>query len=384
MKRGLLVLVGLVGIFFYLLESNPEFGPWLADTGRDWLGPEYVARGEEAYYLVKDAFERKVYSQKPPEALWKPLDTRPYRPPLARMLEPEDTSLPEEVPLEQIFPPPDFLPPKAPIAAPNDGNWERFPEPDAPLARTTVHPDPLRPYAAVAIVAMDLSRLNLRLIAGTYHPSSPLVPFSKRTGKIPFEALPGLVAIFNGGWQSIHGGMGMMVDGEEYLPLNSWGCTILLYQDEHIEIVNAARAMLETGVRSFRQAAPCLVENSVEHPDLGNEGSLNWGFAVSGGSIITRSALGIDVEGRFLYYAVGNHLSAQSIAQALTAAGASSVALLDINTWFPRWYTVEPDSAWDAPTLMPLLPKMRHANRSYWDVGYSRDFFYVTEKDVDK
>lgn len=362
------------GIVGWKIENDPDFGSWLADTGRAWVGPQPIAWAEDAFYGVKDQVERGLHGNDAPVVLWETTLDGPYRTPLERLQDTGDTAAPE---VDMEFPPPDFIPPFPQVASPEDGTWQRYPVADSPMARTQVHPDLLRPYAAVAVVAIDLRQTQVRLVAGTYHPHSSLVPQKERTGKIPVDDLPGLVAVFNGGWQAVHGNLGMTVDKREYIPINPWGCTIVLYEDERIDVMSADRASKETGIRSLRQAVPCLYEQDRPHKDLDNEGSISWGYAISGGSIVTRSAIGVDAEGRYLFYGIGNALSGQTIATALHAAGAVSIALLDINTYFPRFYSVDPSSPWDAPTLEPLLPKMRPANRTYWDTGYNKDYFYV-------
>lgn len=374
------------GALAYAIESNPDVGPFLADTARAWVGPEWVAQGEEVFYGLRDALTQQLHKDDAPEVLWVPRPS-PWRPPLERLLVPEDTGEAPVMDVDSHFPPPDFRPPVPKVAAAADGLWSAFPEPmvhtsaQPLLVRAMVHPDADRPYASVAVVAMDLDRLRLRMVAGTVHPSSADFPASHRHGKVSDGDLPWLVAIFNGGWQSIHGHLGMMVDHEVILPINPWGCTILLYEDDRVAIMSGPRAAQEQGVRSFRQAVPCLVEQGVPHKSLEDEHSINWGYALGGGSIVTRSALGIDAEGRTLFYAYGNEQSGKSITSALVAAGAVTVAMLDINTWFPRFYAIDPESPWDAPSLLPLVPKIRDPKGTYIDIASARDFMYVMRRE---
>lgn len=55
----------------------------------------------------------------------------------------------------------------------------------AAMYKTLVHPDPKRPYAVVAIMAMDLREIDLEMIAGTEEPESTTVPRSHRPGVVP-------------------------------------------------------------------------------------------------------------------------------------------------------------------------------------------------------
>ena len=60
-------------------------------------------------------------------------------------------------------------------------------DPDGPpvMYKAIVHPDPKRSFAAVAVVAMDPSRLDFTLVAGTAEPESITVPKDHRPGLIP-------------------------------------------------------------------------------------------------------------------------------------------------------------------------------------------------------
>lgn len=87
------------------------------------------------------------------------------------------------------FHPADFAPPFAATAAAGDGKWIAVLDPDdpqaAPLAfKTTVHPDASSGLPQVAVVALDLERLDLTLVAGTVEPVSTTVPAAKRPGLV--------------------------------------------------------------------------------------------------------------------------------------------------------------------------------------------------------
>src|SRR5262245_42220067 len=106
-------------------------------------------------------------------------------------------------------PPPRFEAPFTRTAEPTDGSWEplvkgREGEP-ALIYRTTVHPHPIKGFVYAAIVAIDLTRTDVVLVAGTDEPESKTVPESKRTGLVPAEKLDDLLVVFNGGFMSRHG-----------------------------------------------------------------------------------------------------------------------------------------------------------------------------------
>ena len=67
------------------------------------------------------------------------------------------------------------------------------------MYKTSVHPDPARRYAAAAVIAVDLERADLTLVAGTLEPASAEVAPSQRPGVIPAARFGELMAAFNGG-----------------------------------------------------------------------------------------------------------------------------------------------------------------------------------------
>ena len=122
------------------------------------------------------------------------------------------------------FLPAEFAPPFPTTAAAGDGKWLAVldtEDPNAPpLAfKTTVHPDAVSSFPQVAVVALDLTRLDLTLVAGTLEPTSTAVPAARRPGVIPKERLPSLFAAFNGGFRAVHGRFGVKLDGGDvFLP----------------------------------------------------------------------------------------------------------------------------------------------------------------------
>jgi hypothetical protein len=279
-----------------------------------------------------------------------------------------------------VFQPANVAPPYPDLAAPGEGVWVPLPNAfdasAAPLMyKTFLHPDPTRPYARVAIVAMDATRLRLHAVAGTVEPVSA-APVA-RPGLIPRADLASLVAAFNGGFRAIHGHHGMMVDGQTILPPQPNADTIALYRDGSVRIAPwSAIADTLPQMQSFRQTPPYLVYRGVLNPNLLDEHNIRWGAYVDGNTVIWRSALGVSADGRTLYYAAGESLTARRLAEALVAAGASDVAELDVNWSFERFLTYAPPSGNFAERV--LLDQMRYQPGMYVTYPSARDFFYVT------
>src|SRR6185312_6070794 len=145
-----------------------------------------------------------------------------------------------------------------------------------------------RSYSAVAVVAIDLDRLGLSLVAGTVEPQSASVPKAERPGLVPPEHFGDLVAAFNGGFKAEHGHYGMMLDGRTYLPPRKTSCTVALYRDGSLRVrtFSALEATVPDMV-GYRQTPPCLVEQGEIHGTLQvAEDSHGWGAAIGGETII--------------------------------------------------------------------------------------------------
>lgn len=278
-----------------------------------------------------------------------------------------------------VFLPTDFAPPLANVAAVGDGVWEPWdagPVGTQPLLyRTQVHTDPARPQSVVAVVAMDLHRLKLQLVPGVREPITTALQSSDRTGLVPEWDRPLLVAAFNGGWQTIHGHLGMKVGAIELLPPVEWGCTLAMLANGSVRIAGwpSVKPDYDT-VQWMRQTPPCLVENGKEDERL-EDATLRWGAALNGRTVVRRSALGINADGSILYYAIGDSLTSAAIARGLEAAGAVSAAMLDINQAFPRFVTFRTTA--NTEGWLDHLPVTPQPPDIYLGTPANKDFFYL-------
>jgi hypothetical protein len=371
--RLFLAALGAVLLLWIGIHVFPSLGPWLADTARAVLGPGVVAKLEDFAYGVEDDVNRVRYKDAPPTELWAEPALDAEAPPAHA----------EELPA--YFPPPAAVPTYKAVAAEHDGHWifvadDAEPKGAPVLAKTQLHPDPKRPHAVVAVVAMDLGRVRLEMVPGTREPESTVT--TVRPGKVPESDHAGLVAAFNGGWQAIHGHYGMMVDGITYLPPRENSCTIGIAKDTGGVRIGTWR-LLETeraGFRAFRQTPQCLWESGTMNREL-SDGTRNWGAAVGGDTVIRRSAIGLDAERRVLFFGMGDNLTAKTLGEAMVMAGASDVAELDVNWTFPRFllYGHDGPAPQVAATLLPVAP---YKVGEYVQSGWYRDFFYVTKRPV--
>jgi len=312
-------------------------------------------------------------------------DARPQALPDPLQLQPKPRPPPTPPPPPPPpFPPPAFRAPGEHAARPGDGTWAAMvPDPvggPALLYRTTVHPDRTKPQAVVTLVAVDLGRVAMRLVAGTLEPIAPAVPPGHRTGLIPAADWPDLLAVMNGGFMTRHGGWGMWIAGESFLPPHDDGCTVALYA-ETVQIRTYSQLAGSLGkVLAFRQTPPCLVEQGSVHPSLlGEDKPRRWGLSETGGVDIRRSAVGLADGGRTLFYGLGEAITPRALAEAMLAAGAVDAAELDVNWSYTRFLLYAGSTA--APQVTStLIPEIKHAQGEYVSRPAERDFFYLARR----
>jgi hypothetical protein len=252
------------------------------------------------------------------------------------------------------------------------------------MYKAVVHPDPKRNYAAIAVVAIDLKRVDLHLVAGTQEPASDKVPSEHRPGIIPKDQFGDLIAAFNGGFKAVHGHYGMMIDGETFLPPRDIGCTTAMYKDGSMRIGPWPKVKdTEDKMAAYRQSPPCLVDSGKVNDALESlEYNRNWGATVSGDTVIRRSAIGLDKSGRVLFYGLGEAVTAQALARGMRAVGAENAAQLDVNYSYPRFLFYTKTEGAEAPPKVDssLIPGIKYQKTEYTGGTELRDFFYLTRR----
>jgi phosphodiester glycosidase len=387
---GLLSVLGLLVGLGAASHIFPSFGAALADRVRAVVGPGPVAWAEDVTYGIEDRIKRVIYRDSPPKQFW---DDPPAAPPRPAAPLPAAPPAPMQGPVAPsaeptpAFAPKSFTPPVPKVAGKRDGQWIAIADPEEPSApplfyKAIVHPDKIRSFAAVAVVAIDLSRVGLTLVPGTVEPASTMLPRDQRTGLIPQDQLADLVAAFNGGFKAEHGHFGMMIGGVALLPPRDTSCTIGLYKDGSLKIrTYPALKDTEGDMRAYRQTPPCLVEEGkINNRLVAAENTAGWGAAVGGDTVIRRSALGLDADGKTLFFGLGVSVTADSLARAMQAAGAENAAQLDVNAVYPRFlfYT---HPANELPKVeSALIPDVDFVKHEYVGQSEGRDFFFLTRK----
>ena len=388
--------VGVPGLW-YAIHEVPGVGPAVADGIRAVLGPGVVAWAEDTAYAVQDRIDRWRYQDQKPKTFWEaPASATPTAsaaaPIVSAVASAEPSAAPSGAPsappvaAEGSFPPPAFSPPVPAVAADGDGAWIAVKDAvsaDPILYKSVVHPDPKRNFAALAVIAIDLKRVDLRLVAGTQEPESTKVPKERRPGIIPKAAHADLIAAFNGGFKAVHGRWGMMLDGDTFVVPREVGCTVALYKDGAFKIGGWPSIKEdEPKLAFYRQTPPCLLDQGKTHNTLeATEYSKNWGATVSGETVIRRSAIGVDKSGRVLFYGLGEAMTAQALARGMRAVGADSAAQLDVNYSYPRFLFFERGAGEELPHVAsPIIPGIKYQKTEYVGGSEVRDFFYVTRR----
>ncbi len=402
LAAGGLVLIPIV---------SPSTGAALADGLREIIGPEATAEIESVAFKLQDIFNRTRYqvsggqaqiswadptdtTTKPttdstpaPQARTsvqpianKPLADKPLADkPLAAPVEPRTSRLADQSAVNVLTAPGGVT------------GWQAFGATavngDPIMARAVVNPDLTRPYAQAALVRIDLSKVQLHLVAGTIEPKAvPGTPLVTRSGTIPSvdQANGLLLAAFNGGFKAVHGGYGMQLDtGVTLRPPLDGIATLALYRDGTVKIGAWGRDIQSgSDLIAYRQNCPLLVDAGQINPHVNDESRKEWGYTVKNLDTTWRSGVGLSKDGRFLIYAVGNSLTVESLAQALQQAGAEYAMQLDINGFYTRFVTYTPAaSSTGRPALVAnKLLKEMSGDPAQFLHPYDRDFFYVTLK----
>ncbi len=273
-------------------------------------------------------------------------------------------------------------PPEPRSAQAGDGVWARFgdgarsdraAQGEAFVYRTVLHPHPQSRFVAVTLAAVDLCGLRIGYVPGVQ--DVPKVALDQARGLVPERDRAALVAVFNGGYKPEHGHWGMAAFGTNLVPARPGGCTVAIGKDDRVSVRSGLPPESEP-LLAYRQTPPCLLENGAIEPRLLAGQEKPWGGQAKDLVTRRRSALGIDAQGRFLFYAAGEEASPLHLAKALVAAGAAAGAQLDINWYWTRFLLFGEREGRLAVTST-LIAGMEYQPTSYVERASDRDFFYV-------
>lgn len=391
--RRILLGVGAGGALFvagtwFAIHRFDWAGPLVANTLRAVIGVDNVAKLEDFVYAVEDRVNRSFRGTEAPQARWEvPEEPVAAAPPPA--VPPPSADEPAAAPAAKLppFRPKDPGPALKQWSAKGDGIWVPIKDPRRPdeepyMMKTLLHPDVTRGWAEVFVVAVDLRRTDVFLVAGTQEPKEekPLPTPPVRTGVIPEHHHEELLAAFNGGFMTEHGAYGMHLDGVTIVSPKPNACTIALYKDGSLRIATWKKiAETEQDMVWYRQAPECMVEDGKLHPGLLAGAARKWGATLDGETVIRRSAVGLNAERDILYVSITNHTTARVLAEGLKHAGAVDVAQLDVNWSYPKFVLFEPK---DGPErkAVALASGFEFSEDEYIRKKNRRDFFYLVRK----
>ncbi|MCC7364916.1 MAG: phosphodiester glycosidase family protein [Dehalococcoidia bacterium] len=379
------VLVAAMGTAY---TQRSTYTDDVADLSRAVIGDENTARLEQQYFRVQDRVDRLKYRVLGGETnpFERPAVTVEMVPlPAGRVVEVDVARI--DVPGYELAPAWKPTPMQPPVThqlrddpAEGEGVWVSAGLPRAnpaePLMlKTFLRPDRSRPYAAVGVLLVDTRRARLHITGGTEDPGGDRGV--RGPGVIPEADVEHLLAAWNGGFKGPHGGFGMVADGKEYRPLRNGLATVCVDGAGVVEMGEYGSSItMEPGMVACRQNAVLLVKDG-EVSKRVNEGNDTWGYVkVDSSEFITwRSAVGLTKDGHLLI-ASGQSLSAETLAQALWAAGAHTAMQLDINSPYvlTGLFFPEADGTMTAQRFMDSMPD----TPSRYFKTQERDFMYLT------
>jgi hypothetical protein len=395
--------VGLIALFGLWIAVNRVdwLGPYVADGLRSVVGVDAVASLEDFAYRIQDRVNRVWRKGEKPRAYWaipvapKTAPSAVAQPQAAREAVPGATAADALPP----FKPKDVGPVHKEWSAPGDGDWLPVTDPDRPedpvtMTKTLLHPDQNRSWAEVFVVAIDLRRVRLHLVPGTKEPQATeeAAANAPRLGVVPAESRDRVLAAFNGGFKTEHGGYGMFTDGVMLVKPKTGVCAVAGYKDDSVRIGTWDKLVdSQPNMVFWRETPVCMYENDVLHWRLADPNlAKKWGATLDGETVIRRSAIGIDKTGSVLYVSISNNTTARVIADGLHHAGAVTVAQLDVNFSYPKFVTFEKkknkgEHGADAEKriALPLADGFEFSEDEYIREPSRRDFFYLTPKDAD-
>src|SRR6187431_658521 len=375
-------------LVWYAVHHFDWAGPLVANSLRALFGNDNVAKLEDLVYGAEDRVNRLLKKNEPPKAYWQIPGTASAA---ARPAESSPAPVAEAQPsASEAFHTANPGPALKEWSAPGDGKWlglqdvRHAGEPPR-MYKTLLHPDKGRSWAEVFVVAIDLKQVTVYPVLGTQEPQpdSEQARAYQRDGKIPVDRQDTLLAAFNGGFMTEHGGYGMKIDGVTIAKPKPHACTIAYYKDDSLRIGSwSALSSSEADMLWFRQTPECMYENDKLHPGLqAGAGLRKWGSTVDGETVIRRSAIGLNADRSILYVAITNHTSARVLADGLHHAGACDVAQLDVNWSYPKFVTFEPIGHTRVLHPVPLAPGFEFSDDEYLRKKEKRDFFYISRKE---
>lgn len=307
--------------------------------------------------------------------------------------QPEST----QEPADPAFPKPASIPPLyTSPALEGEGTWTSQDLPvgadGMPLFYKTVYrPSVEFPNSVVYMAVFDMKRLKPRFFIGETEPGIYQVSHTPDR-----EDLSKIVAITNAMWMQQHArGAGAIFRGQVVYPMVPGMATLVVYQDDSVDVVEWSDDIPLRLVRDARQLRHLIVKDGMVVEKVCKNGKMLdaeiglGGFLVddSGRSTMSnkfwflanRTAFGIRDDGN-LVFAMGHHVSTKDLAKALVLAGCKRAVHGDANKHnivCNFYFRNEQDKIVKRDRLSP--EQLQYTMKRY-DQGYAKDFFAFYEK----
>jgi len=190
------------------------------------------------------------------------------------------------------------------------------------------------------------------------------------------EGRAGVVAVFNGGFKKSAYAGGSVADGVTLEPLVAGDVTLALDAAGHWRMgVWGAKGFPAPGFDaiSYRQNLGPMILHGALTPATAPADFAQWGAVYPGGSLTSRSGLGVDRRGNLLYAAAIGKVDVAQLATALLRAGAVTAMQLDINPFWPVLGASR--TPLHAPGVFPVQLDHSEHDPSIYETGWQRDFF---------
>jgi hypothetical protein len=190
------------------------------------------------------------------------------------------------------------------------------------------------------------------------------------------EGLVGVVGAFNGGFKSIGGAGGIILDGHQLEPMLNGEATIAIDQYGHLSIGQWGTTMPlhHTKVLVYRQNLGILVNHGLIAATALDDDWPVWGSPLNHFPLQPRTGIGIDANGNVIYVATMSNVLPRQLAQALVKAGAVIGMQLDMNPFWPIMGLASSPLHAPSQSFDVTLPGSEHSPQVF-ETGWERDFF---------
>ncbi|MCU1354102.1 MAG: hypothetical protein JWM05_3311, partial [Acidimicrobiales bacterium] len=238
-----------------------------------------------------------------------------------------------------------------------------------------VRPDQVHTSVLTSVVWADPGVFRFGIVPGAREPGGTW----KQPPAITGSQLTSVVAAFNGGFRfkDAHGGFAS--EGRVEVPLVDGAASLVVFKDGRATVGQWGRDVRSSDQpASVLQNLVLLVDHGRPVADIDANDTSRWGQTLGNKTLVWRSGVGVTRNGA-LVYAAGPGLTAKTLADVLTRAGAERAMTLDIN---PEWVTFNffdhPDPKNPQTVVGRKLADGMHRSANRYLSTESRDFVTIS------